>query len=163
MKLIDVIATLPHSRKPKQRLTTAIKRIVIHHTAGNEKSPSVIARAHMAKGEQGCPYHYVIMPNGWVYKCQAVTSITPHARGGNSDGIGVALVGNFMKQPPPTAQLEALRDLIGALWAEYPSLAVVAHRDVKPSKTACPGDAFPLTYPPGAKYPAWDWSRYAPV
>ena len=159
MKFIDAIATTPHiNRKHKQRAVTDLKFIVVHHTAGNEKSPDAIARAHMAKGEQGCPYHYVVMPSGWVYKTQPVTSITPHAKGGNTNGIGVALVGNFMQQPPCKAQLQALADLIAALQAEYPSLKVVAHRDVKGSRTACPGDSFPLSYP---DYPraSWDWRK----
>ncbi len=160
MRLIDAIKTTPHTdRKLKLRDEHSIRYIVVHHTAGHEKDVATIARAHMAKGEQGCPYHYVIMPNGWIYKCQPIKAITPHARGGNADGIGIALIGNFMAVQPPAVQLVALGELIELLRANLPKLVAIAHRDVKGSRTACPGDKFPLYFPEAAQFPFWNWKK----
>ena len=59
-------------------------------------------------------------------------------------GIGIALIGNFEKRPPTTAQLSSLRRLIVHLHSVYaiPSTGLVGHSDIK--ATACPGKLFPL-------------------
>jgi N-acetyl-anhydromuramyl-L-alanine amidase AmpD len=123
--LADKLLRHPHKRYA-QRKHGDIARIVIHHS-----------------GRPGIGYHFVIGKEGEVWKVNDLTTVSFHAIGANSDGVGICLVGNFSVEKPAPAQLASLRWLIGRLQAELqPVPYVVLHRDIKGSKTSCPGLRF---------------------
>lgn len=137
--------------RKEDRITT----IVIHHDAGRRPSTpeKVIPRLDSYDRQHddtgGFPYHYVIDPWGKVYKCRKTTEITAHARGGNTTGLGVMLMGyfhrdkNYAGEKPTAAQIKSLKLLVAEIRQNVPSITkVLAHKDVLGSRTACPGNLF---------------------
>lgn len=146
--IIDTLKALPGVRACRKRQEEDIELIVIHHDAAPPPQPGKEllrikneARYHIRKRGFPClAYHFWIDQHGEVWKCNPLTDITPHARGANSTGIGIALSGNFDYSVPSQLQLAALRSLVKALRKAYPWIkAVLPHRLVKLSSTACPG------------------------
>jgi N-acetyl-anhydromuramyl-L-alanine amidase AmpD len=144
INLIGVLPTRPHHHYQLRECST-IKRIVIHHSATKTGDPLVFARWHVGHcGYPGIAYHYVVSKQGWIWKCNMLQSITYHARGANVDSVGICLVGDFSSKAPQAKQLEALDWLISEILRALPKgVKVVLHRDVKGSKTTCPGALFP--------------------
>lgn len=135
------------------------KSIVIHHTATGTGSVESIHAAHLRREDSrgtpwlGIGYHFVIgngsgMGDGEIEPTFRWRTQIHGAHAGveehNQHGIGIALVGNFDKEPPTPAQLAAVKRLVGALKAEYgiTSRDVIGHSDIR--ATACPGKYFPL-------------------
>lgn len=135
------------------------KHIVIHHTASNRGSVESIHEAHLQRKDgsgkpwKGIGYHFVIgnghgMPDGEVESTFRWREQTAGAHAGvaeyNQSGIGIAIVGNFDEEPPTSAQLEAVKQLVASLKSEYgiPAQNVIGHGEIK--ATACPGKYFPL-------------------
>ena len=147
----------PSSRKP---LKTVRKwnSIVLHLTATEAGSVAAIHANHLQRTTAGKPwlgigYHFVVgngkgMPDGYVEPTFRWRNQLQGAHAGQKDhnqhGIGIALIGNFEKRPPTTAQLSSLRRLIVHLHSVYaiPAAGLVGHSDIK--ATACPGKLFPL-------------------
>ena len=91
-------------------------------------------------------YHFCISRKGEIAEGRPVEATGAHAKGYNSRSIGVSLVGGhgsgsfdpFSKNFTPE-QGFALRELIGRLKAEHPTITnVVGHNDLTNAK-ACPG------------------------
>lgn len=144
--LLRTPASRTYSRRSLNRVTT----IILHHTGVlSSKRPrggwlttvKAIAKYHVVnKNWPGIGYHYLIAPDGVVYKCNAVSALSWHATGGNTHGIGVSLMGNFERQKPTALQLEAADALVHEIKRNMPQVVnVVPHRLVKGSATACPG------------------------
>ena len=136
------------------------KHIVIHHTASESGNVETINAAHLARKDSktgkawlGIGYHFLIgngsgMGDGEIEPTFRWRQQMHGAHAGveefNQHGIGICLVGNFENHRPSTAQLAAVKRLVGVLKSEYHirSDKVVGHRSVK--STACPGKLFPL-------------------
>ncbi len=127
--------------------------IVIHHTATEQGSVESIHEAHLAREWLGIGYHFVIgngngMPDGEIEPTFRWREQLHGAHAGaeeyNQHGIGIALIGNFEKQPPTPAQLASVKRLVAVLKTAYriDSEHVIGHREVK--ATACPGKLFPI-------------------
>ena len=127
--------------------------IVIHHTATNQGSVESIHEAHLAREWLGIGYHFVIgngngMPDGEIEPTFRWREQLQGAHAGsdeyNQHGIGIALIGNFEKEPPTPAQLAAIKRLVAVLKSEYhiDGERIIGHREVK--ATACPGKLFPI-------------------
>ena len=123
-----------------------IKSIVVHCSAtpnGQEFTREDIDSWHKQRGWKKIGYHFVIGKRGEVWKTNDLTAVSYHAKGANADSIGICLVGNFSRETPQKAQLDALRWLIGRIQEELkPAPSVVLHREIKGSKTTCPGLRF---------------------
>lgn len=145
-----------YSGTSRLRKESVITTIVIHHDAGRRPSApeKVIPRLDSYDRQHddvgGFPYHYVIDPWGKVYKCRKTTEITAHARGGNTTGLAVMLMGYFHKdanyggEKPTAAQIKSLKALVPEIKKAIPSItSVIPHKAVKGSRTACPGNLFP--------------------
>jgi N-acetyl-anhydromuramyl-L-alanine amidase AmpD len=133
--------------------------IVLHHSAHETGSYAQIDREHRERlGTQGCGYHFVIgngsgSPDGQV---EVATRWSDQMGGAhcrdakspemNEYGIGICLIGDLEKKPPTARQVEATRTLISYLQARYdiPAEDIGTHRDFSGTKTACPGDHFPM-------------------
>jgi hypothetical protein len=118
--------------------------IVIHHTAGNEKSAAELRSIFKNRfGVNYIGYHRVITPDGTVWGDLALDEVGIHNATGainNMNSIGISLVGNFELNVPTKAQLDTLVKLIREMKNQFPTIQrknIVGHRDMK--ATACPG------------------------
>jgi N-acetylmuramoyl-L-alanine amidase len=146
MRIIDIRDKLAHSRSRKYatRPLNAIEQLVVHHSGTRGGTPKDFAWYHVhTRGWPGIGYHYVISPDGIVFKTNALSSISYHAKGANLAGVGVCLVGDFNQSKPSDAQMESLTDLLRLLLHYYPGARVLLHNEVRGSRTSCPGMKFP--------------------
>jgi len=135
------------------------RHIVLHHTASEQGSVETIHESHLQRKDaqgnnwMGIGYHFVIgngqgMRDGAIEPTFRWREQLHGAHAGSSEyndhGIGIVLVGNFEENPPTSAQLAAVKQLVGSLKVAHgiSSNNVVGHGDVK--ATACPGRHFPL-------------------
>jgi N-acetylmuramoyl-L-alanine amidase len=126
------------------------RRIVIHHSASDDGNASLFRLLHRAVfGWADVGYHYVIgngtwSPDGFVETGRPAGAAGAHARGHNSDSIGICLVGNFENWDPTPAQIESLSSLLLELILEAGLSRddVFLHRELPGMKTACPGRNF---------------------
>ena len=148
-----------------RRYSPEVKLIVLHHTGGDaEERPEEVGRTgaeqvraiykwhtvHNGWGDIG--YHYLIDKEGTIYEGRAGGDnvIGAHAYCANTGTVGVALIGNYLKNLPPEAQLKSARWLLAQLSDRYdidpkgftafhgmnlPTIAM--HKDL--SNTECPG------------------------
>jgi N-acetylmuramoyl-L-alanine amidase len=145
LRIVDVRASLPASRRRKYatRALATIARLVVHHSGTDGGTPESFAAYHTyALGWPGIGYHYVIAKDGTVYKTNALSTVSYHARGANLNGVGACLVGDFNRKHPTLEQLESLRGLLRVLKLHLPRAEVVFHREVPGAQTTCPGRNF---------------------
>lgn len=154
MSVIDISDKLQRhtSNKYKTRLATAIKQIVIHHSATKPNSSDGIrdaeafARYHVIElGWPGIGYHYVIGKDGTVLKTNPNSVSSYHAGKANATSLGVCLVGTFDVKEPPEEQWDAALRLTRELMGAYgiPVERVIGHREV-PANKSCPGNRFDM-------------------
>ena len=124
-------------------------KIIIHHSATQDglvyKDFDSIKQGHLRLGYRNIGYHYVIESVANQYKIipgRAETDTGAHAIGQNNNSIGICLVGNFMEEEPPEAQIQTLIYLIKDIYNRYGKLPIYGHRDF--NATSCPGDKFPM-------------------
>ena len=113
------------------------KRLIIHHTSDNGKTPERMNEVHIQEGWAGIGYHFYIRSDGTIYRGRPEKAIGAHAKKNNNDSIGIALEGNFEKTSPTEAQMESLVKLSVDMIIKYNLSEVVGHRDVY--DTLCPG------------------------
>lgn len=126
-----------------------LRYVVIHHTSlshGGRDNPHPIADADLdgpalAKtfrerpdmppdglGTGGwCPYHVLISPTGRRELLMPLSTAGAHAVGYNHKSIGVALIGDFAKHPPPLPQLRAAAKTCAELVIINKGLAIGGH------------------------------------
>ena len=137
-----IVRPLTFSRPLPHRTST--RRIVVHHTAGGDKTVERVHQIHLARGFDGIGYHFLIRHSGVIYQGRPIQTVGQHARRANSDSIAIALTGNFQITRPTEQQLTSLRLLILHIRQQYThcvGLPVVRHSDV--GATLCPGRNFP--------------------
>jgi len=147
-QIIDIVEDLPshpeksYSKRPLSGITT----LVIHHTVSPpDRSIESIAAYHVnTRDWPGIGYHYVISDDGTIYQTNYLETKSYHA-GTNAPGdenaytVGIALQGDFTHDPPPQAQLDATKWLVGNLNDMFGGMEVVPHKYVSGASTACPG------------------------
>lgn len=153
------------STKAPERRLSQIKFATIHHSAEMgvnnateaKRRASIYNSYHASKsyaletgGEYGfkyISYHYLIARNGYVLKTQHLKYVRYHAtdnfRGAGSHnlwGIAVLLDGNFEKETPTSAQLEAAARVIANFnKANNIKLEIKGHKEQSMTGTLCPG------------------------
>jgi N-acetylmuramoyl-L-alanine amidase len=128
----------------------AVRRIVVHHSATDDGSVPLFRLLHRAVfGWADVGYHYVIGNGTWtedgmVEAGRPAGMAGAHARGHNSDSLGICMVGNFEDWEPTAAQLGSLASLLGRLMRDngLSGSDVFLHRDLAGMKTVCPGRNF---------------------
>jgi len=122
----------------------SIESIIVHCSAtpeGRDVSTEEIRQWHLDRGWSDIGYHFVIELDGSLCDGRPVEFSGAHAKGHNSNSIGVCYVGGTDEDGEPKdtrtqEQKEALLDLLKQLKEDYPSAQIIGHRDV--SEKACP-------------------------
>ncbi|MDR2572088.1 MAG: peptidoglycan recognition protein family protein [Oscillospiraceae bacterium] len=115
--------------------------IVFHHTANN-RSVKSIDNSHNSRRQpfDGIGYHFIIDAKGNIYEGRPLEMKGAHIMP-NTGRIGIALIGNFEKSNPTTAQMQSTLLLTGILTTYYTIDNIGGHRDLA-TGTVCPGDNF---------------------
>jgi N-acetylmuramoyl-L-alanine amidase len=123
----------------KTKSLRPLRRVILHHTASPMASTSVddILRWHLQRGMSGIGYHFVIDGSGVIHSTRWIQRVGAHTRGHNLDSVGIALIGNFERETPTSAQMNALVTLLKDLQREYGIDRLQLHGDL--AATKCPG------------------------
>lgn len=155
MKIID--AYIPY---PETKVKNTPKRIIIHCMGENiqdENNPEVFNHAVAFLNEYRLSAHYLIAPDGTVFQCRPDNERASHARGHNTDTIGIEFLvqgdhnyGSFLesiKTPYLTnVQFDAGVELVDNLMQTHDIQSIVRHSDVSPGRKVDPGLGFPWDY-----------------
>jgi len=151
---IDAIRSAPVQR-------ARWKFVIVHNSGTRQGNARAFDYYHrkIRRMRNGLAYHFVIgngtsSRNGQIeigdrWRRQ-INGGHVHSDYMNNIGLGICLVGDFNRDQPTRAQLEACEELIRYLrercgQSDGHSLIVRPHREVNPPRwsTDCPGDAFP--------------------
>lgn len=131
------------------RAAAGYDRLTVHHAGArvnvhSSKSAVIrdlnsIAAAHIDQHYGDIAYHFVIDYTGRVWEGRSLAYEGAHVLNANQRNLGVMLLGNFERQRPSIAQLEALEQTIAALRQRFTirQSRVYGHCDLGAS--ACPG------------------------
>ncbi|BDD13138.1 N-acetylmuramoyl-L-alanine amidase (plasmid) [Fulvitalea axinellae] len=123
-----------------------IRKIVVHCSATPatmDIGRDEIDRWHRERKFNGIGYHLVIRRNGRLERGRAMEKSGAHAKGYNSESVGVCLVGgtdsagkaerNFTPR-----QYARLAEVLKGLQLVFPDAEVLGHRDLPGVAKACP-------------------------
>ena len=140
------------------------KYIVVHNSGTRQGNAKIFDYYHryVRKMPNGLAYQFVIgngtssgdgqieVGSRWIRQIQGGHAHSDYL---NNISLGICLVGDFNRDLPTKAQLEALNELIPYLRrrvgkVENHVAIVKAHREINPPQwpTDCPGDRFPYTW-----------------
>ena len=132
-----------------------IKQIIVHCTATRpdwwekktvQEQVKEVDRWHRDRGFNQVGYHYLIGRGGEVVQGRPIEMVGAHAKGHNSDSIGIALFGGFGSDADDLAtehftplQLAAAYELVRRLQEQYSikNENVIGHNRI--SNKSCPG------------------------
>lgn len=123
-------------------------RIILHHAEASHCTAADIHRWHLNNGWSGAGYHFLVRKDGSIYRLRPENKVGSHAKGSNSDSIGVCFEGSYMTETMPEAQKKSGKELVAYLKEKYGISKVQRHSDVYP--TSCPGTNFPFDEIAGA-------------
>jgi len=157
----------PEIREAIDRAPVARRRwrfIVVHNSGTRQGNARIFDYYHryVRKMPNGLAYHFVIgngtssgdgqieIGNRWVRQLQGGHVHSDYL---NNIALGICLVGDFNRDLPTKAQLEALDELIRYLRIRVGKIdgkpaIVKAHKEINPPQwpTDCPGDRFPYRW-----------------
>ena len=121
-----------------------VKKIILHCTAtveGQEFDITDVDRWHKKRGWKSVGYHYLIKQDGTLQVGRSLDEVVSHAKGENSDSIGIVYVGGLdaNKEPKDTMtvyQELTLMELIFSLRTVFHWMPVHGHNEY--SNKACP-------------------------
>ena len=125
----------------------AISLIVVHCSATREDKSFTehdLDVCHRRRGFNGVGYHFYIRKNGDIKSTRPLERIGAHARGFNSESIGICYEGGLDENGVPAdtrtyAQKCSLLDLLRQLKTDYPNARISGHRQLSSSiHKACP-------------------------
>lgn len=146
IRLIDAVDDLPRhpSKRYKSRSLSQIRYIVIHHSAGDNQGPELIARFHSTSdhlqkgGAPGIAYHFYITEDGTVYKTNRLETISWHVSNNNTASVGICMSGNLNNHPPTEAQKRSVSMIAKRLKQTLPNQVEIKRHGFFKS-TSCPG------------------------
>ena len=148
MKVHDIRNDLPSNGEYPKRDIKKITHIDVHHSASparNYKGIETIesfANTHINQnGWYGLGYHYVIPPNGKIYKTGYANEKRWSVGGNNSYTISIMLIGNLHEENPTDEQMDAAVWLANELSRAYDVEVdnIKGHREYPNQATLCPG------------------------
>ena len=115
-----------------------INLTVIHCTAtkeGIDYDVIDVRKWHLDRGFKDIGYHFLIHLDGRIERGRPWDQPGAHAKGYNSNSIGIVYVGglDYTGSPKDTrtvAQVHSLRAIVSVLKAMYPMIDVKGHRDL---------------------------------
>lgn len=128
---------------------TGVHRITIHHdgmtpfssTSQGDAAARIdsIRRAHQAQGWGDVGYHFAVDPAGRIWEGRLLQFQGAHVKDKNPGNIGIVCLGNFERQTPSPAQVEAVSDFVRRVQMAYriPASRIYTHREL--AATLCPG------------------------
>ena len=142
MKIVSRAEWKARPAKSKTRLhADRVSKFILHHTTGTyagHETVKNIQRFHQdTRNWADIGYNFLVSPRGTVYEGRGWEWRGAHARGHNSDSIGVAYIGDGKKGIPDAVKTSIL-NLLQEAQERFGALDRLAHRDV--GSTACPGD-----------------------
>ncbi len=119
----DVRGQLPQhaSKRYLTRGMEQIRRVIVHHTVtSGAATPQILAQGQVGQGKAGITYHFLVAGDGTIYWTQPLDVAVEQtlSSAANSDGVAVALAGNFTAAPPPDSQLASAAKLIAWLLSD---------------------------------------------
>lgn len=143
---MNIIETNLKFRAMTNRKSTS--RIILHHAEASHCTAADIHRWHLNNGWAGAGYHFLVRKDGSIYRLRPENKVGSHAKGANSNSIGICFEGAYMTETMPQAQINAGKELVAYLKSKYGISKVQRHSDVYP--TSCPGKNFPFDEIAGA-------------
>ena len=119
---------------------STINMIVLHHAEASSCTAQQIYAWHIANGWSGFGYHFFINKKGEIFRGRPENVIGAHAKGHNSNSIGICFEGAYNKQIMPEEQIKAGQELISYLKKKYNISSIKKHSDL--CETDCPGKNF---------------------
>lgn len=113
-----------------------LKTIILHHSQSDVKAHDdieVIRDWHIQRGFNDIGYHYVITKDGISHIGRPIDQAGAHAKGYNSESVGICLTGDeeFSEE-----QFKGLADLIKGLFIVFGVMIIKGHNEV--SDKICP-------------------------
>lgn len=102
---------------PQPNLCASMQRITVHHTH-SAYSIQWLQRRHQNMRDDpkaDVAYHFLIARDGTIYEGRPLGYMGSHSEADNPYNVGIALNGNFRRQPPATAQMQTLERLLTVL------------------------------------------------
>lgn len=123
-----------------------INQIIIHCAAtpeGRDLDVKDIDKMHKQRGWSGVGYHFVITIDGLIQVGRDLSVVGAHAKGYNSNSIGVCYIGGVDKDLKPkdtrtVKQKKALELLLMTLKSMFPDAEILGHKDLPNVAKACP-------------------------
>lgn len=130
--------------------------IIEHHASGktcmtDAEAEDVIRsyhNSHIAKGNRGIDYNFLVAGNGSVFKGRGLEYEGGHvlndgkSAGMNARSVGICALGDFERNQMPQAQKDAIARLTRDVAQHYGIKDIIKHKDVK--ATDCPGKNYPF-------------------
>ena len=69
--------------------------LFLHHAESKSCTADDIHRWHLANGWAGIGYHFFVRKDGSIYRGRPENDIGSHAKGSNSDSIGICFEGSI--------------------------------------------------------------------
>lgn len=129
-----------YSLNGKLSIRSKTERIILHHAESSSCTVEDIDNWHKKNGWACIGYHFFVKKDGTIYRGRQENSVGAHARGANSNSIGICFEGRYETEQMPNAQIEAGKELVAYLKNKYGISKVQKHSDV--CSTSCPGKNF---------------------
>lgn len=115
--------------------------IVYHHSVTNKKATAHdLARIHVKDNNwPGTGYHFGINYKGDILLLNDLETLGYHARGSNTIGIGMVMIGNYEIEQPSDEMIKSIKFLTKALKDNFKISKGLPHNKVKGASTLCPG------------------------
>lgn len=86
---------------------STVNLIVLHHAEASSCTAQQIHAWHIARQWSGIGYHFFINKKGEIFRGRPENVIGAHAKGYNSNSIGICFEGAYNKQVMPEEQIKA--------------------------------------------------------
>ncbi|WP_459500100.1 peptidoglycan recognition protein family protein [Bacillus sp. C1] len=128
--------------QPLQKVT----KLIIHHTAEDGWDVYQTHEFHQkVRGWSGIGYNYFIEEDGTVFEGRGLY-VGAHAKGYNSETIGICITGNFDEYDPTLAQMNSVHSLCRKYMEQFSICEgdVLGHRELEGVTKTCPGTRFSM-------------------
>lgn len=119
---------------------SAVNLIVLHHADASSCNAQQIHTWHIARNWSGIGYHFFINKKGEIFRGRPENVIGAHAKGHNSNSIGICFEGALDREFMTEEQIKAGQELVSYLKKKYNISNVKRHCDLM--STNCPGKNF---------------------